>query len=138
MPRKKSGDRDPEAKPPRRRRRPAPAKGPALRPERVQPRLSPAEIEARLVELPDWRLVDDGRAIMVSLRFVSTSLSASFASLIASLAELAHYELRLEIAGRDLILRLYGQRAEPDALAAADFDFARAIANAGKVVGGQS
>jgi hypothetical protein len=90
-----------------------------------------------MAALPSCRLGVDGRSIEMTLRFASMSLAASFASVIASMAELADYEVRLEIAGPDLTLRLYGQRGQPGALSPEEFRIARAIAEAGKVTGAE-
>jgi len=51
------------------------------------PRLSDAEREAALAELPDWRLREDGLAITRSFRFADFNAAFGFMARVALLAE---------------------------------------------------
>ena len=140
---------------PRRRSRPAkgdttakrgravvdPRQGTSLRPERIQSasrgsepggrsrpagrRLSEAEIETELAELPRWRLAADRRSIGCAVRFPAYPLAVVFLNLVTGLAELSAYYPEIAVRGLRVSLRL--ALPQGGGLTAEVFEFARAL-----------
>ena len=96
--------------------------GTSLRPERIQSalrgsepggrsrpagrRLSDAEIETELDELPGWRLAGDRRSIGCAFHFFAYPLAVVFLNLVTGLAELSAYYLEIVVRGPRVSLRL--------------------------------
>jgi len=85
--------------------------GAALKPERVQKRLTVGEARERLGRLPAWELAPDGRSISRTVRFPSLALTVAFLNLLAALAELSPGAVpELELEGGALTLHFGSTR----------------------------
>jgi len=118
-----------------------------LRPERIQltagvsepggrsapawRRLSEAEVETAMADLPGWRLAADRRSIGCALRFPAYPLAVVFLNLVTSLAEFSAYYPEIAVRGPRVSLRL----ASPEGrgLTAEVFSFAHALDGAAEL-----
>ena len=119
-----------------------------LRPERIQltagvsepggrsapawRRLSEAEIETEMTDLPGWRLAADRRSIGCALRFRAYPLAVVFLNLVTSLAEFSAYYPEIAVRGPRVSLRLASsQRGR--GLTTEVFSFAHALDGAAEL-----
>ena len=145
---------------PRQRTQPAKAKAPtergraaatgpktSLRPERIQSalrgsepggrskpagrRLSEAEIETEMADLPSWRLAADRRSIGCAMCFPAYPLAEVFLNLVTSLAELSAYYPEIAVRGPRVSLRLASPQGR--GLTAEVFEFAHALDGASQL-----
>jgi len=104
-----------------------PSGGASLKPERVQKRLTVAELGERAAGLPAWETARDGRSIRRTIRLPSLPQTAVFLNLVAALAELSRITPELELRAGSLTLRLGSTR---EGLYPSDLEFAETIEGA--------
>lgn len=111
-----------------------PGDGPrALKPERVERRLTSDQMTELLAGLPGWRLSADGLALETAVAFPAFPLAVMFVNLVGALAEITHRYPRIEVDGPRVSLRLVSPRAR--GLTDADFELARAIGGGAELGG---
>lgn len=74
----------------------------------VRMELKPERVQQMLLNLPGWRLREDGRAIETDRLFVTEQTASSFAALACRLARVQRQPLQVSLSGKQVLLTLTG------------------------------